>query len=139
MPTATLTLTSADIAGDPVNVSKTSTCYKAGSGSEMLDQTNGLQKIILTTGNANTILPSNHTLGTGKAAKVYICNKSTVADEYITVTVNSQVIGRLYVGQWCFFPWSQLDANSDLKVTASAAGKSMPVEYMLMHEGYEFS
>ena len=135
MPTATLTLTSADIAGDPVNVSKTSTCYKAGSGSEMLDQTNGLQKIILTTGSANTILPSEHTLGTGKAAKVFIINKST----YITVTINSQVIGKLYAGQWAWFPWTQLDANSDLKVTASAAGKSMPVEYMLMHEGYAFS
>ena len=139
MPTATLTLTSADIAGDPVNVSKTSTCYKAGSGSEMLDQTNGLQKIILTTGSANTILPSEHTLGTGKAAKVFIINKSTVADEYVTVTIISQVIGKLYAGQWAFFPWTQLDASSDLKVTASAEGKSMPVEYMLMHEGYAFS
>ena len=48
MPTATLTLTSADIAGDPVNVSKTSTCYKAGTTST-LDQTAGLNKIILTT------------------------------------------------------------------------------------------
>ena len=48
MPTATLTLTSADIAGDPVNVSKTSTCYKAGTENP-LDQTAGLNKIILTT------------------------------------------------------------------------------------------
>ena len=113
MPTATLTLTSADIAGDPVNVSKTSTCYKAGSGSEMLDQTTGLTKIILTTGSANTILPSEHTLGTGKAAKVFIINKSTQPDEFITVTVFGQVIGKLYAGQWAFFPWTQLDANSD--------------------------
>ena len=139
MPTATLTLTSADIAGDPVNVSKTSTCYKAGSGSEMLDQTNGLQKIILTTADSNEILTSQNTLGSGKAAKVFIINKSTVADEYITVTVNSQAIGRLYAGQWAFFPWSQFDSSHDLKIQASAAGKSMPVEYMLMHEGYEFS
>tara|TARA_R100000656_G_scaffold114473_1_gene86875 strand:- start:189 stop:608 length:420 start_codon:yes stop_codon:yes gene_type:complete len=139
MPTATLTLTSADIAGDPVSVSQTSTCYKAGSGSELLDQSYGLTKIILTTGSANIVLPSNHTLGTEKAAKVYICNKSDVSDEYITVTINSQVVGRLYAGQWCFFPWTQLDANSDIKVTAYSAGKSIPVEYMLMHEGYEFS
>ena len=139
MPTATLTLTSADIAGDPVNVSKTSTCYKAGSGSEMLDQTNGLQRIIVTTTGTNVILPSHNTLGSGKAAKVFIINKSEVASEYLTITINSQAIGKLYAGQWAFFPWDQLDADSDIKITAGEAGKSMPVEYMLMHEGYEFS
>ena len=35
--TATITLTSADIAGDPVNVSKTMTCTKAGATTD-LDQ-----------------------------------------------------------------------------------------------------
>jgi len=138
MPTATLTLTSADIAGDPVNVSKTSTCYKAG-GTELLDQTTGLTKIILTTNSAMTIIPSEHTLGTALNAKVYIVNNSVSADEYITVKVYNQIIGRLYAGQWMFFPWTQLDANSDIIVQASAAGKSMPIEYMLMHEGHAFA
>ena len=54
MPTASITLTSADIAGDPVNVSKTSTCYKADSTTP-LDQTNGLQRLILTTASAKEI------------------------------------------------------------------------------------
>ena len=30
---------------------------------------------------------------------------------------------------------SQNDTAADIKVTASAAGKSIPVEHMLMHEG----
>tara|TARA_Y100001973_G_C5193586_1_gene332638 strand:- start:1098 stop:1511 length:414 start_codon:yes stop_codon:yes gene_type:complete len=137
MPTATITLTSADIAGDPVNVSKTSTCYKAGT-TTVLDQTGGLNKIILTSGSANTILDAV-AAGANKAAKVYIRNLSDVASEYITVTINATVIGKLYAGQWLFIPWSQNDTSADVKVTASEAGLSIPVEYMLMHEGWSFA
>ena len=68
--------------------------------------------------------------------KVYIKNMSTVTTEYITVLVNATVIGKLYGGQWLFMPWSQNDTAADIKVTASAAGKDMPIEHMLMHEGY---
>ena len=137
MPTSTITLTSADIAGDPVNVSKTSTCYKAGT-TATLDQTGGLNKIILTSGSANTILDAV-AAGANKAAKVYEKNLSDVATEYITVTINATVIGKLYAGQWLFIPWSQNDTSADVKVTASEAGLSIPVEYMLMHEGWSFA
>jgi hypothetical protein len=138
MATAAITLTSADIAGDPVNISNTSTLTKADSHMG-LDQTTGLTKIIVTTASTHVILPSQHTLGTGKSAKVFITNLSANSTEFITVTINAQPLGKLYAGQWAYFPWSQLDANSDVKIAASAAGKSIPVEYMLMHEGYEFA
>tara|TARA_R110000787_G_scaffold263588_1_gene369400 strand:+ start:448 stop:861 length:414 start_codon:yes stop_codon:yes gene_type:complete len=137
MPTATLTLTSADIAGDPVNVSKTSTCYKAGT-TTVLDQTGGLNNVILTSSSANTILDAV-ALGVRKAAKVYIRNNSLDTTEFITVTINATVIGKLYAGQWLFMPWSQNDTSADIKITASVAGVSMPVEYMLMHEGWTFA
>jgi len=45
MPTAKLTSTSTDIAGDTVNVNKTSNCYKADS-TTTLEQKAGLNKII---------------------------------------------------------------------------------------------
>ena len=138
MPTASITLTSADIAGDPVNVSKTSTCYKADSTTP-LDQTNGLQRLILTTAGATIIYDAGNAvaaLGLGKNAKVFIRNASTVSTEYITVSTHGTTIGKLYAGQWCFFPWSQVDSSADVIVTASSAGKDMPVEHMLMHEGY---
>ena len=44
--TATITLTSADIAGDPVSVSKTATLTKAGSAND-LDQSSGLSRVHL--------------------------------------------------------------------------------------------
>jgi len=138
MATASLTLTSADIAGDPVNVSKITTLTKAGVVTS-LDQTTGLTNIILTTNSAMTILPSEHVLGSGKAAKVYISNNSLLEDEFITVKVKDQIIGKLYAGQWMFFPWTQLDAGADIIINASAAGKSMPIDYMLMHEGHAFA
>tara|TARA_R110002072_G_scaffold212632_1_gene370038 strand:- start:1270 stop:1683 length:414 start_codon:yes stop_codon:yes gene_type:complete len=137
MPTAILTLTSADIAGDPVNVSKTSTCYKAGT-TTVLDQSGGLNKVILTSGSANTILDAV-AAGANKAAKVYIRNLSTVSTEFVTVTINATVIGKLYAGQWLFMPWSQNDTDADVKITASGAGLSLPVEYMVMHEGWTFA
>ena len=43
--TATLTLASSDIAGDPVSVSKTATLTKAGSLND-LDQSSGLLEFI---------------------------------------------------------------------------------------------
>ena len=44
--TATLTLASSDIAGDPVNVSKVATLTKAGSLND-LDQSTGLSRVHL--------------------------------------------------------------------------------------------
>ena len=136
MPTATLTLNSADIAGDPVNVSKTSTCYKAGTTTP-LDQTAGLNKIILTT-TTNKELYIATASGDNKAAKMYICNKSEVASEYVTITINAQDIGKLYAGAWMFIPWSQTDTSAQLEIQASVA-TAMPIEYMLMHEGYDLA
>ena len=143
MPTATITLTSADIAGDPVSVSKTSTCYKAGT-TEMLDETTGLQKTILETTTPKILLGATAG-GNDKHAKVYIRNMSKVSTEYITVDVNAQDIGKLYGGvadatggDWMFFPWSQTDTAADVEVTASVA-TAIPVEYMLMHEGWDLT
>ena len=136
MPTATLTLTSADIAGDPVNVSKTSTCYKAGTTTP-LDETAGLNKIILTT-TTNKELYISTAGGNNLAAKLFICNKSITPSEYVTITINAQDIGKLYAGDWMFIPWSQTDTAAIIEIQASVA-TTMPIEYMLMHEGYDLA
>ena len=136
MPTVTLTLNSADIAGDPVNVSKTSTCYKAGTTTP-LDETTGLNKIILTT-TTNKELYISTAGGNNLAAKLFICNKSITPSEYVTITINAQDIGKLYAGDWMFIPWSQTDTSAQLEIEASVA-TAMPIEYMLMHEGYDLA
>jgi len=129
--TATFTLTSADIAGDPVNVSKTATCTKAGATTD-LDQTTGLSRVHLRNASNKVLLAANAE-GNDLAAKVYIINKSTDPSLYVTVTINAQTIGKLYAGDWMFIPWSAEDSSADVKVAPSVES-SMKLEYVLVHE-----
>ena len=137
--TATFTLTSADIAGDPVNVSKTTTCTKAG-GTTDLDQTTGLNRVHLRNATNKVLLAANAE-GDNLAAKVYIINKATDASLYLTVTINAQTVGKLYAGDWMFIPWSQTDTSAAVEVAATnwtASTGDIPVEYALFHEDTDF-
>tara|TARA_R110000824_G_scaffold69941_2_gene179983 strand:- start:745 stop:1179 length:435 start_codon:yes stop_codon:yes gene_type:complete len=133
--TATITLTSADIAGDPVNVSKTATCTKAGTTTD-LDQTTGLNRVHLRSVTQKTLLTGNAE-GNDLAAKVYIINKATDPTIYISVAIAAQSIGKLYAGDFMFIPWSQTDTSASIKVAATnwtASTGDVPVEYAVFHE-----
>ena len=137
--TATITLTSADIAGDPVNVSKTTTCTKAG-GTIDLDQTTGLSRVHLRS-TTNKVLLAANAEGDNLAAKVYIINKATDASLYLTITINAQTIGKLYAGDWMFIPWSQTDTSASIEVAATnwtSSTGDIPVEYAFFHEDTDF-
>ena len=137
--TATITLTSADIAGDPVNVSKTATCTKAGATTD-LDQSTGLQRVHLRSVTNKVLLAANAE-GNDLAAKVYIINKATDPTLYLTITINAQTVGKLYAGDWMFVPWSQTDTAASIEVAASnwtASTGDIPVEYALFHEDTDF-
>ena len=137
--TATITLSSADIAGDPVNVSKTATCTKAGTTTD-LDQSIGLNRVHLRSTTQKTLLTGNAE-GNDLAAKVYIVNKATDPTLYISVAINAQTIGKLYAGDWMFIPWSQTDVSADIEVAATswtASTGDIPVEYALFHEDTDF-
>ena len=137
--TATLTLASADIAGDPVSVTKTATLTKAGSTND-LDQSSGLNRVHLRS-TTNKVLLAANAEGDNLAAKVYIINKATDASLYVTVTINAQTIGKLYAGDFMFIPWSQTDTDADIEVAATNQTSStgdIPVEYALFHEDTDF-
>jgi len=137
--TATITLTSADIAGDPVNVSKTATCTKAGATTD-LDQTTGINRVHLRNATNKVLLAANAE-GNDLAAKVYIINKATDASLYLTVTINAQTVGKLYAGNWMFIPWSQTDTAAAIEVAATnwtSSTGDIPVEYALFHEDTDF-
>ena len=137
--TATFTLTSADIAGDPVNVSKTTTCTKAGTTTD-LDQTTGLNRVHLRSATNKVLLASNAE-GNDLAAKVYVINKATDPSLYVTITINAQTIGKLYGGDWMFIPWSQTDTSANIEVAATnwtSSTGDIPVEYALFHEDTDF-
>ena len=134
--TATITLSSTGIGDTALSLTKTATLYKLGTTTG-LDQTTGLARLV-TEATTNVILLDTvagprAALGS-KAGKVYIKNCSTTDAEYIIITINATVMGRLYAGDWAFFPWSESDAAGNIEVEPSVA-TPMTIEYMHLHEG----
>jgi len=128
--TATVTLTS-DLLSAPMSISSTTTCMKAGTEADSLDQMD-MGYIELASGTQKNLLDAT-ALGVGKANKVYICNESTDETYFIEIMINAMVVGKLYAGDWMFLPWSAIDADADIEVTAHTGTNK--ITYTLFHEG----
>ena len=128
--TATVTLTS-DLLSAPMSISSTTTCMKAGTEADSLDQMD-MGYIELASGTQKNLLDAT-ALGVGKANKVYICNNSTDETYFIEIMINAMVVGKLYAGDWMFLPWSAVDADADIEVTAHTGTNK--ITYILFHEG----
>ena len=133
MATTTATVSiSSDITDSTINVSNTAELHTAGtttglntmtSVTKVLSSTN--QVDLITTGSVST----TH-------AYVYINNPSTDHTEYFNITIgnagggsptDTEEIGRLYGGDWMWFPW---DVDDDICVTPSVA-TDMTVEFQV--------
>lgn len=126
--TATITLNSADLTTDALALSKTATLTKAGTTTG-LAQTTGVGRKTTTASSAVTLFAeADYT--DAKAHKIYLCNTSSTATEYATITVGTQDVGLLYAGDWAFIPW---DGTADFKYTPSVA-TSFTLEYQLFIE-----
>jgi len=129
--TAQLILTSTDLLSDSLSLSSIATLTTAGS-STGLTTTSGLGRKT-TTSTSQYILfdADDYASGPAKAHKVYLKNLSTTAAEYFTITHNAEEVGRLYAGDWAFFPWNNHDGSADIKITPSVS-TSITLEYMLL-------
>jgi len=125
---AQLTLTSTDLLSDSLAVSAVATLTSAGN-STGLTHTEGLGRKTLASGHAQYTLFDGSNRTADKAHKIYLKNTSTTAAEFFLITVNGEDMGRLYAGDWAFFPWSAHDADNDIKIDPSDA--DMTLEYML--------
>ena len=128
--TAAVTLTS-DLLSDNMSVSSSTTCMKAGTTADGLDQMD-MGYIELASGTQKNLIDAT-ALSVGKGNKVYICNESTDETYYIDIMINAMAIGKLYAGDWMFLPWSAIDAAADIKVTAQTGTNK--IGYALFHEG----
>ena len=126
--TATITMSSTDLLSDELALSTTATLTAADTATG-LTQAQGLSRKKLASGHAEYTLFDGSSFTADKAHKVYLKNTSTTADEFFLITVNAEVIGRLYAGDWAFFPWSAHDNDCDIKIDPSANG--MVLEHML--------
>ena len=128
--TATVTINSTDLLTDEISLSTTCTLTNAG-GSNGLTGTGGLgRKTTSSTSPYILFDADDYSSGPGKAHKIYLKNTSTTAAEYFTITHNAEEIGRLYAGDWAFFPWNNHDGAADIKITPSVS-TSITLEYML--------
>jgi len=132
--TATLTLSSADLTGDALSLSTTATLTKAGTATG-LDQTTGVgRKTTTSTSDVTLFAAASYT--DDKGHKVYIKNTSTVATEYILLKIGDMELGRLYAGDWAFFPWNaDGDSTPDADVIYTpSVSTTLTVEYALIFE-----
>ena len=149
--TATITLASSDIADNSISISNTATLTKAGSTTG-LDKTSGLRRRTLTATTSVDLIQLDHFQETGevitenKAAKVYIKNLGTSTAEHVKVCIgqedasaDTEEIGRLYGGDWMFFPWAGVwtsadhNDNEDIYVIPSNSD-SVTLEWMVIYE-----
>ena len=127
--TAAVTLTS-DLLSDNMSVSASTTCMKAGTTADGLDQME-YGYLDLPTGDEYDLIATTPTAT--KASKLYLKNHSTDETYFIAVTQNAQAIGKLYGGDWMFIPADFHDAAGDIAITAN--GGTNKICYALFHEG----
>ena len=129
--TATISITSPDITGDPLNLSKSTTLNKAGTATG-LDQFTGITTVVYAAAQtATNIVAAADYADTTTAHKVYIKNSSSGTSDYVTVELGGSnvLMGLLYPGDWCFFPY---DGTLDVDIDTSAVG--MKVEYGVLSQ-----
>ena len=125
--TAAITITSTDLTTDSLSLSTTATLTKAGTANG-LEQVIGVSRQTIATAGETTLLTAaNYTAD--KAHKLYVKNTSTTDAHNIIVKIGSQIIGRLYAGDWAFIPYN---GEGDLKLTTSH--NDMAFEYILFYE-----
>jgi len=127
--TAAVTLTS-DLLSDNMSVSASTTCMKAGTTADGLDQME-YGYLDLPTGDEYDLIATTPTAS--KASKLYLKNHSTDETYFIAITQNAQAIGKLYGGDWMFIPADFHDAAADIAITSN--GGTNKIEYALFHEG----
>jgi len=130
--TASITLTS-DITGDATNLNSTATLTKADSNVTGLDQFTGVTTLVFSAAQTDkNIVAAADYVDTTVAHKVYIRNANTSGTKFVTVDIDSSAnepLGRLYPGDWCFFPY---DGTLDIDIDTSDAG--VTVEFAVISQ-----
>ena len=116
--TATLTLSSSDIADNSLSISNTATLTTAGTVTGITETTGLARKKIASATEVDLITIANTDVTALKSAKVYIKNTSTATDKYALIGIGEATgtpiyIGRLYGGDWMLFPWDALPTDGD--------------------------
>jgi len=140
--TAAITLTSSDLLTNALALSASMTLYQHGTTATGLDEVN-YHRANIPTGTNFDLIQDSAALSED-ASYVYICLKNTDVTDYVIISINAEVIGRLYAGDWAFFPWDNdlTDTQSvsdqtgnDSSIEITAVTHEAVIEYALFHNG----
>ena len=133
--TATITLASSDLLSDSLSLSSTMTLYQNGTTATGLDECN-YHRANIPTGTSFDLIEESAALSED-ASYVYIINKNTDVTDYVIISINDEPIGRLYAGDWTFFPWDSdlTAADTDSSIELQAFTHECVVEFALFHNG----
>jgi hypothetical protein len=127
--TATIAISSSDMmSGQVVSLSNSTTLTKAGARSD-IEETTGLAMKTLTAASSADIIDISDADFAGNACKLYIKNTSASTDQYVTIGIGGDEIGRLYGGDFMFVPYDSA-ASSDVTATPSTSEKVI-LEWMI--------
>ena len=133
--TATITLGSTDIADSAISISNTATLTNVGTDTGMT-KTTGLTRVETSATSNVVILDSGATTRaqTITRGKVFMQNLNDRDDgtKYVTVLQGAVEIGRLYGGDWMFFPWDG-GSGDDIEITPSSTTDTT-IEYIAFYE-----
>ena len=141
--TASITLSSSDILSQAISLSSTATLYKHNTTSTGLEQMN-YHRADIPTGTNFTLIQESAALNSNPANYVYICNKNTDDTHYVTISIQNEVIGSLYAGDWMFFPYSNATtatagvddpSGNDTDIEIQAFTATNTIEYAMFHSG----
>jgi hypothetical protein len=124
---ASIDINSTDLVSDKISISSVTTLTGAGNSTGLI-QTGGLGRKKLASGHAEYTLFDGDAYGDG-AHKIYLKNTSSAAAEHFTIKINSEQMGKLYAGDWAFFPWEANADTNDIKIDPSH--DDMVLEYMI--------
>jgi len=141
--TASITLSSSDLLTDNLSLSSTMNLYQNGTTATGLDECN-YHRANVPTGTNFVLISESAALNTSGANYVYIINKNTDVTDYVIISVRSEVIGRLYAGDWMFIPYSDATTattavgdpgGDDSDIAVQAFTHECVVEYAMFHVG----
>ena len=133
--TASITLSSSDLLSDNLSLSATMTLYQNGTTATGLDECN-YHRANIPTGTSFDLIEESAALSED-ASYVYIILKNTDVTDYVTISINTEEIGRLYAGDWLFMPWDSdlTHATTDSSIEIQAYTHEAVVEFALFHNG----
>jgi len=141
--TASFTLSSSDILSQAISLSSTTTLHKHDTTATGLEQLN-YHRALVPTGTNFDLIPESAALNTNPANYVYIINKNTDVTDFAVISIQNEVIGSLYGGDWMFIPWSNSvtdteavgdPSGDDTSIEITATTHDCVIEYALFHSG----